>query len=418
MTRAPLLLALALALAPTHAARGEDGLTVDAAVARALATHPDLRAAEAAVEAARGRLTTARTYRHNPAIELGAGPRYAEGGRSLDAEAVLSQELEVAGQRSRRTAAARGDLEIAEAELARRRREVATRTRLAFVDTLEAAATLEVVRADRDLASDLARLARRRLEAGAATRLDLGLAEAELARARGRLAVAQGALEAARSRLAETLGATPETLPALRGDLGEAPAPLPALPRLLEAAEATRADLAAAEGAVRAARSRVELARAEAWPNLTVRAFATREGPETVMGAGVGIPLPLFDRNQGAIVEARAEVRRAEARRDALRRTLRAEVEDANARLRAAEAGVRALVEGVVTHLEENLTLLERAFEEGKRTWVEVLVLRRAFTEAERDLVAARAEARRARARLDLAAGLTPLPDPDAETPK
>jgi outer membrane protein TolC len=69
---------------------------------------------------------------------------------------------------------------------------------------------------------------------------------------------------------------------------------------------------------------------------------------------------------------------------------------------------LRRLVFGT---LEQTLDLLQRSFEAGKATWPEVIVIRRTLVDAQRELTAAQAEARRAWTELQLAAGRMPLPE-------
>jgi outer membrane protein TolC len=81
------------------------------------------------------------------------------------------------------------------------------------------------------------------------------------------------------------------------------------------------------------------------------------------------------------------------------------EVTAAFARFEAARNAAEALGELVFGTLQDNLQLLQTAFEAGKIGWMEVLVFRRAFIEGQRDFVETTAEAWEARITLDLATG-------------
>ena len=100
---------------------------------------------------------------------------------------------------------------------------------------------------------------------------------------------------------------SPITVP-IEGDL-EAVAVLPERDEVLERVLLRNDHLEVARLGIERARHAHELAKAQAWPNLT--AFA---GPrcsdidgESTMDVGVEMAIPLFDRNQGAIAEALAE---------------------------------------------------------------------------------------------------------------
>ena len=80
------------------------------------------------------------------------------------------------------------------------------------------------------------------------------------------------------------------------------------------------------------------------------------------------------------------------------------------AQYQAASATAKRLQESVLGSLQQNLDLLQKAYEAGKTTWPEVLIIRRSLIDARRELVSAQAEARRAWIQLQLAAGQMPVP--------
>jgi cobalt-zinc-cadmium efflux system outer membrane protein len=288
---------------------------------------------------------------------------------------------------------------------------------LGFIETLQANEMLEIARAEAELAAQLLDLAEKRLQAGAGTILDVNVAAAELGRAEQALGVGTGELAASRAALAETLGLPPAELPMPAGDLELDARPLPSLDALIAAAEANRADLRALRDIEQAARARIELARAEAWPNLRVGVFAGREeGTDTLVGAGISIPLPFVQRNQGAIAEAEAAATRIVAEQEAARLSVIRDVVMAHARYEAGLISLAGLRQRVLGTTEENLELLRKAFEAGKAGWTDVLVMRRALFDARRALIEVSAQVRRDRVRIDVAAGRTPLPaDAEAE---
>ena len=118
-----LLAALVMpAVAAAQQSASEDTLTLEEALALAQERSPAIRAQRAEVEAARGRLQTARTYPYNPELSLEGARRTSPGGDSSDRAIEASQEIEIGGQRGRRVDVAEASLESAEARLARARR--------------------------------------------------------------------------------------------------------------------------------------------------------------------------------------------------------------------------------------------------------------------------------------------------------
>lgn len=88
---------------------------------------------------------------------------------------------------------------------------------------------------------------------------------------------------------------------------------------LIAAALRMRPDLASAKEKAISDQSQLDLARATAWPDLTLGVELDRQGPnfKNTLGGGVGITLPIFNRNQDGIQRAEAELSADEAERRA-----------------------------------------------------------------------------------------------------
>jgi outer membrane protein, heavy metal efflux system len=386
-------------------------LTLDQALAAAFERSPELRARRAEVAEARGRLLAARTYPFNPEVALSGATRDAPDGNSRDRAVELAQEIEVGGQRGRRSTVAERSLAAAESRFARASRVLAADVGLAFADATRARELVRIEEVDAQLAEGLLGLEERRLEAGASTQIDLNLAQAAAARSAGRLELARGEYLAARSELARVAGLDPSAPPVPEGELSTGGDQEPPLSNLVAAALAVREDLAALRSEEEAARARVDLERALALPNLVATAFREREADsEDIAGLGLAVGIPLFNRNRGAVVEARAAAERAAA--DTALATLRVqqEVTAAHATFTASKAASEALRGRLVGNLEENLALLQRAFEEGKIGRSELILFRRELLDSQREYLDALAAAAAARLRLDLATARLPVP--------
>ena len=84
--------------------------------------------------------------------------------------------------------------------------------------------------------------------------------------------------------------------------------------------------LLAAKHRVEAARSGVDLARAERLPDISLRVFREQDllngRRQDVTGIGLGITIPLWDRNSGRIGEVRSQVIEGQSELQALERDL------------------------------------------------------------------------------------------------
>ena len=404
-------LVVATTALPEELSTLEDKVTLEQALESAFSRHPELRSARSGVAAARGKLRGAETYPFNPELGFDGGARTESGETSADFGAELSQELERPKKREARIAWARTGFLAERARYPRVARVLAARVHSAFVTALQARDLLAVANADAELAGRVYELTERRLRRGAATQLELNLAEAELGRAEGRTQAVEGTYQTARAELAEAIGVSPLSPPVPDGTLDGAVPAVPRLKELAATARENRADVEALRLFENQSAAAHELARVSAWPNLKLRGFAAREAKrETIIGGGFSVPLPVFNRNQGDVAVTRAEQERATAAREHAELLALKELSSTHANYRAAAGAAQKLRARVLGTLENNLALLEKAYSAGKTTWSEVLVIRRSLINAERELIDAEAAARRAWIALELAAGRLPLP--------
>ena len=140
------------------------------------------------------------------------------------------------------------------------------------------------------------------------------------------------------------------------------------------AAAVERADVRAAAAEAEAARASLSLAQRERVPDVTLSGGYKYQA-DGFQGAviGVSLPLPLWNRNQGAIAEAEASIAAAEAREELVRRRAESEIRRAWDVLRSLQERTRTLGE---TLLPESAGLLETArvsYAEGEMSLVELL---------------------------------------------
>ena len=300
-------LATTVVLVLAAAAAGADLLSLEEALARARIASPALRAAEADLDAARGRLAQARLFPANPVLSGELARHTAPGEEQLDRGVALAQEIEVGGQRGLRVGAATYDVAHAEHTFADRRRLVEGEVRRAFfavaaVERHRVLAAEGVALADR-----IADTARRRARAGDVGALDVRLAEVETARAAQTLAAADSERAVALAHLAAALGAPPdEAIGVIAED--QEHAALPSEQTLFERALATRPDLVAArEERARLAAEAQLVHRRGLVPNPVLRGFYRQELlDERIVGGEVSIPLPVWNREQGTEAALRA----------------------------------------------------------------------------------------------------------------
>lgn len=417
--RRPVLAVLVAVFVAPWRAWAEPSLTLDLAGAleRARTDNQLLEAARLRIDEARGDLRGASVLLiDNPELVSEAGPRRpseAGSSRTTDYQVGIEQRLEIAGQRSHRIARARSALDAARASAEDAQRVLELAVASIFYEALAAGRRTAIARDREDVSNRLYEAARLRLERGEGTYLELNASRIRLAEAQRQLAAARATERSSNIRLAELLGLSPATRFRLEGGFPEREAVLleeTAVNRAL----AERPDLLELERELEAAESMVRLADAEAWPDVTAGIFAGRDERDDILRAGLRVPIPFFNRNQGARHRARAAVRRIRAERDARRLAVESEVRRFYADY---DQGWKTLLLYDTTLLkaqEESLDLLERAFAAGQVGYAEVIVVQREVLQGREGYLDAQLTYSRARAAL-LAASGQPLVEPGKE---
>lgn len=363
-------------------------LSLADALARARASNPDLRAAAQEVEIARGHLQKARyPSQFNPTAggEVGHRERNEPGetGSVRDFAVTLSQEVEVAGQRSQRIHEAEQNLARAGAEVRDRERLADAAVKHAFARALVEARRVALQRAIEELNRRVRDAAAARVKAGEVPVMEANLAEIRYGQARKETLTAEAERAAALITVRRLLDLAPEVAIEPAGELPTAGRALP-LAAALEKALATRPDLVAAAREVDRVGAEQSLTRRLAFPNPTLGVFYREEerGPDRVAGVGLTIPFPLFDRKQGELVSLAARHNQARFQTDALRLTIEQEVGEALRRYDAARQTLAVFEQGVLAPVDENYRFIEIAYRAGKIDLFQLVIV-------QNDLVAA-----------------------------
>lgn len=409
-------------LSPLSAQARPDTLQLSLADAHALAlrANPDLRTASLDTTIARGeRRQAGLLLRFNPSGDLLAGGPGTEVG--------ITQEIEIAGQQWARRAAAQAGVERAGAGVVNLARLIIGEVDRTFYRVVAATQRLALATEVLNLNQRLAAAAGRQLAAGEISHLELNLAMVEVGRSQARALAAKREREGALADLRRLLGQPPTVtivtvLERAGEDAGAPTAELcagPPLPRdlnvdsLTAVALARRPDLAGGGAAEREAAQRTTVSRREAFPNLTLRVTSEllEQTGQRALRPGVGITLPLFNRNRGEIQALLAATEQARLAREALVARIRAEVSQAAVVYEAAMAQEDALETSVLAPARENRRLLEVTYREGKIGLPVLLLVRNQVIDSELEYWDAWLTAREARVELAEVTGEN-CPDP------
>jgi cobalt-zinc-cadmium efflux system outer membrane protein len=391
-------------------------------VRRALATYADLTASRLEVARARGRLRQAGLI-PNPVVDIEQTTgRWTGSAEEKEQSIGLLVPVELGGKRARRIDLGRADLAAAEAEVEDRERRLTAEVRTAFSDALAALRELGITSELNRIDRQTAQFVLARVTEGDAAPLELSLLRADADRLRSRRALIEGRLQAAVLKLKNLAGIPASDELRFREELEAIVLPdPPSLEEALETALRARPDLRLARLNEQVSEAGMRLARAQVFPDVTLSVrYSTNttvfdqtpvgvlRDRDKVLSFGASISIPIFNRNQGATMEAQAAIAQARARREFLESLVRAEVASAHSRYQAARDAVTIFEPGVIERSEQNIRAVRGAYEIGAFRITDLLTEQRRLVDFQREYTDALAERYRALADLQAAMG-TPV---------
>jgi outer membrane protein, heavy metal efflux system len=369
------------ATAQTPAPLG-DVLTLETANERFLQRSLSVEAARLQVSRAEAERVAAR-LRPRPYATVSAENLRVSGptpfGNLYEAGLMITQPLELGGQRRAKTELAEKSVSLAEAQLTNVIRQRQSDLRRAFYAVLSAQALFLLETSNQSNFAELVRYNTVRLEQGEispgeALRVQLEKIKYDSAVAAAKLAVRQ-----AKVKLLEIMGETDysriEQLDLSESfSFAEFPLDLVELNRI---AIANRPEIKVVEADVERAQAVLRLERERGSGQIEPYTGYKRVGPDNTVVAGVNIPLPFGNRNQGEIARAEAEVKIAENALAQTRNRTASEVQSAFLAFETAREVLRAYEAGVLAQADEarNITLL--SYREGATDLINLLEAQR-----------------------------------------
>jgi cobalt-zinc-cadmium efflux system outer membrane protein len=392
--------AVAVASAGVAQAQGQapgGALTVDELVARALRENPELAAARADVDAARGRLDQA-GLRPNPMLDLGGQKAL---GPDNNVMVGLTLPLDLNGRKEGRVGVAGRELEMRQAQLADRERRLTAEIRMKAADLLGARRDLEVTDGLLGVNREALTLVGERARRGAIPLLDENLLLVEVNRLEASRRLLESRIEVFGLQL-KALAALPGDAPlTLAGELGPSPLALDRTGGITQALD-RRPDMLAVRADAAMARARVLKEQAEGrWDasvslnyqrqdfGYNLNGLTDRGGTRPIQdvfhyfGGGLTITLPVRNRNQGNVAAARAESVAADRRVELAGLVIRQEVESAFTQYTATQRSLEIYARGVREVARRNLDVVRRTYELGQASLLDVIAEQRRYIEIE-----------------------------------
>ena len=385
-----------------------DGLSLSEANTTALFYAPSVRRVRSDARIAGAQVLQAGLLA-NP--ELFVGPRISTDDSEFIVPASLSWELPLWGVEAaeREAAEAFADeqrLQVVEAEL-----DALASVRSAFLECLRIERSEALLSQLADAGQQIVGWTEDLHRAGEVDAVQLFLARAERDEALVALESIRSDLDSARRALFSLIGLLPDA-PVTIDTAGAADTP--ALPSPEDGMLMNRPPLRAAEAAYRAAEAALRLEVRKQYPEIRLGPEFEDDRGDTSIGIGLGISLPLFDRNRGGI--AAAEEARQSARDDYVARLL--DATHAQAEARAELASAERLLEihrrGALRDADAAGRALEVRLRAGQADFLEVLSAQKALARAHTRSIELEQRVTAARLRAAITGGFTTTP-PDGE---
>ena len=326
----------------------------------------------------------------NPELDLQVGEynRNDEGFDAAETTIVLAQLLEIGGKRQWRRRVAEANYVLSDTDYEIQRLDVIAETARRFMDVLAAQERATLAAAAVEIAQAGLLAVREGVKAGKESPLQAVKGETDVELARLDERGARNAEQMARRRLAAMWGHEEAAFEAADGNLYDMMETIPSL-ETLRAELAETPDLARTGSELRLRRATLASEKAARVPDARATVGFQRFEADTsdALVFGVGMPLPVFDRNQGNIAAAAQALAKAEAEARLAEFTLAADLADAHASLTAVHERATALRDTVVPAMEKAFAAAQEEYRQGKFGVLHMRDAERGLMEAKQALI-------------------------------
>jgi cobalt-zinc-cadmium efflux system outer membrane protein len=378
------------------------------ALSLALMRNPQLESFSLEIRAREARIIQAGLL-PNPGFELGINNVIGSGGipRSEEAQTIfsLAQLFQLSGKRAKRVRLASEDRDLAKWDYESRRLDVLSEVNKAFVDTVAKQERVTLAEELVHLAEQSFDVVRSRVQAGKVSPIDETKAQAALFLVRIELLRARRELEAARKILAATWGSRAPAFTRVEGRLQLEAEILPfeQLSRHLD----QNPDIARWDSEMEHRRASLTLEEANRIPDIILTGGITRFNATGENGFvfGLSMPIPVFNRNQGAIAEAKNRILKAQKERQAIFLRAQSGAAEAYQRLASAFEEGRTLRDQVLPSLQQAFDAVREGYFYGKFGFLDLLDSQRTLFESRARYLEALASYEKAVADMDRLTG-------------
>jgi cobalt-zinc-cadmium efflux system outer membrane protein len=378
-------------------------VTVERLIDLARRHHPVRELIETNLRSADAGVLQARAWQ-NPELELEMGTARVRVGTDREGIGSVSirQPFEWPSQRSSRITAAGLGRGVAEAEAHSSLLELEADVRQAVAMALFRQDALAQAQVVRKTSQELYGVVERRVAAGEVGQADLLRVRIEDTRAAQAIADRERDLALARLTLAARCGNLLPATYSITPSKSVEPRPLAESQAL---ADQHHPRLIHLRTLINQRQAEVRRERSAAAPELSIAAFGERESDVDNVGIGVGIEIPLWNRNQGGIAGAHAAVSQVQAQLAVARLEVGQMVAEAWSAFHKAQDRSQRYRNDLQPTAQEALRLALALYQNGESGMLELLDARRTAQEVDEQTIEATAEAQSAAIQLQRAIG-------------
>ena len=389
-----------LFLASPAIAEKSQGITLEEATSQALRSSPKLKSGIEAVGASKGNHNQSK-LRPNPELAFEAENILGTGAKSGFKEAELTvgiaQPVEMGGKRGARVTAASHQIGIAQLDLQAVALDVVRDTETAWAEVIGTAEEAKLAEEQSKLAGDVLASVKKRVEAAAEPAIQKSKAEVEVASTMIAVQRAERSHTAALQHFAQVIG-----LDDLRPTVS--PEGFFDLQKLDTSATLEQnPDYKKLEAGLQLASANLALEKTNAVPDVTfqVGVRSSRDTDDQSFLAGVSVPFPIFNRNQGAIMRAGHEVTKASHDKVASVNDMQIALIRAQNDLETTYTEAASLKKSVLSSAEKAFRQAREGYQAGKFGYLEVLDARRTLFDVKAQRIAALKEYHAAKAEFE-----------------
>ena len=367
----------------------------------ALQGNPSIARAAAVYQAARGNWVQV-GLAPNPQVGY-EGQQIGSGGRAEQDGVFVGQEFVRGGKLQLNRNIAAQDVARASQELAAQRQRVLTDVRVTFYQVLVAQQQVQVTEDLAGIAAQSLKVAENLMKQREVGRVDVLQSKLEVQNANIFRQNASNRRLGAWRTLASVIGQPDLPLQPVFGDLTDTPAH--DWPSTIDRLLSTSPEIAVAMTNIERARWAAERARVERTPNVTVQGLVNWRdegiGGKSDGGLTVALPLPLWNKNQGGVIQAEHQAIAAERALQQLELQLQNRLAPVFERYSNASNQVARYREEILPTAKETLDLTRTLYEAGEVGFLSLLTAQRTYSQTHLSYLDAVRELRTASAEIE-----------------